>query len=127
MKAVTGLDPKYTVFQTILPTLYILLLGCNGKLKVPKGGKLVCTNSDRVNSACTWQCPPGTILNGRKTTVCRTDRTWSILTPPQCKTPRREYWEKDLAVLWNLYSAYLFDVLLLLILHPKYNHLNKNL
>ena len=60
-------------------------IDCKPVLRVPKGMMLNCTNGDVIGSVCSWK-----LINPRKykvvgtfKSVCKSDRTWSVLTPPQ--------------------------------------------
>ena len=54
-------------------------------LRVPEGMTLNCTNGDAIGSVCSWKLinPKKYKLVGIFKSVCKSDRTWSVLTPPQ--------------------------------------------
>ncbi|XP_076807337.1 sushi, von Willebrand factor type A, EGF and pentraxin domain-containing protein 1-like [Clavelina lepadiformis] len=58
-----------------------------GKLGAPESGFVDCTNLNREGSVCSWRCRPGMNVMGVSQSVCRSDGTWSILTPPRCVKP----------------------------------------
>nr|XP_018671091.1 sushi, von Willebrand factor type A, EGF and pentraxin domain-containing protein 1 [Ciona intestinalis] len=64
---------------------------CFPRLRQPRTATLHCTNGDRVGSVCTWRCRgQNARAIGITSARCRTDRTWSVLTPPRCVLPQVE-------------------------------------
>lgn len=64
---------------------------CFDELPLPVGAYLNCTLKGRnvgsqnakVGTYCEWRCRGGQRI-GEYQTKCRSDRTWSLLSPPKC-------------------------------------------
>ncbi|XP_077967440.1 uncharacterized protein LOC120343256 isoform X1 [Styela clava] len=57
---------------------------CMDELPNPLRSTIKCTNKNKVGSECNWACDLGFKLKGLRATKCRPDRTWSVMSPPEC-------------------------------------------
>merc|ERR1719197_1946787 len=59
---------------------YCQLITC-GNLKAPEHGRISCSNRDRYDSKCSYECDTGYELIGAQKTVCQSDSKWSAPGP----------------------------------------------